>query len=123
MIQLNRQHHHDGFTILELLISITIASLISALVFNIFQQQHNTLRAIDEHEDVDVSTAIMLRQLTHDLSGVWQPITVIEKQKITQGEGATSASGTFAQGGKVRELTFKPMSGALISGQKKQSTR
>lgn len=105
-----------GFTLLELLISITIASLISALVFNIFTQQRNTLHTVDVHEDIDVTTAIMLRQLAHDLAGVWQPISVTEKQKSNEGE--SSASGTFAQGGKVRELTFKPMTGAFVASQK-----
>lgn len=111
--------HKAGFSALELLISIALAALLSTLIFNIFNQQHLTLRAVDEHEDIDTSTAITLRQLAHDLAGVWQPISVLEAKKtVEKKEGEVEEPGAFAAGTKIRELTFKPLPNAFMATEK-----
>ncbi len=110
-----------GLSVLELLISITLAALLSTLIFNIFYQQHNTILAVEEHEDVDVSTAVVLRQLAHDLAGVWQPISVTEAKKtVEKAEGAQEQEkeSTPVSGTKIRELTFKPLTNAFVATEK-----
>lgn len=71
----------QGFSLIELLIAITIASSIMTLLFTTFWQTNKAVRSLDSNIDAHFKIMIMQRQLERDLAGAFVPLTVFEYEK------------------------------------------
>ncbi|MCX5922848.1 MAG: prepilin-type N-terminal cleavage/methylation domain-containing protein [Candidatus Dependentiae bacterium] len=73
----------SGFTLIEILISMAIASMISVMLFMSFGQIGSYVHVVDDYVDVSVKAAIVHQQLEKDLMGVFIPIAAEDQKKTS----------------------------------------
>lgn len=70
-----------GFMLLELLVSMFIASLLAAALFAAFSQTNRAVRTVDDMVDVSYKETVAINQLTKDISGAFIPVQARKKKQ------------------------------------------
>lgn len=84
---------NKGFTLIEMLLVIVLAAIITGMLFGLFSQSSNSMKFIDERIDANTIGAVVLHQLSHDLSGacMLMPRETQPQQPATQPTTPSSA--------------------------------
>lgn len=80
---------NPGFTLVDLLIAITVMAVIMIAVQSVFIFQERTIKAALENREVFVQGQAILDRLTRDLNGLWLP-TAYSGQAMSPQSGTTS---------------------------------
>jgi prepilin-type N-terminal cleavage/methylation domain-containing protein len=77
-----------GFTLIEVIIAITISSMMAVSVFMIFRQMQDSSRRINSIIDLDVEDSVISNQLERDVNGIFVPWMVEDDKKVdSDGDG------------------------------------
>lgn len=72
-----------GFTLIEIVISITLSSIVSLVLYNMLNQSTKVVDNVNSFINLDNKTAILYNQLDRTISGAFCPITELPKSNIS----------------------------------------
>ncbi len=97
--------HRKGFTIIELLIAFTIASLLTGALLTSFFQSNRLVNSLDDYMDIYATVLLVDQQLCKDLAGAFIPRQAIAPPKQKKQEPAQGQAKEASQ----KEAKKKPL--------------
>ena len=91
---------HPGFILIELLVSMVIASMIALALFAGFGQTNRAVQTIDSMVDVSYKQTVAVHQLTKDISGAFIPVQGRKKKQSMSAEALAQEGQEADQKGK-----------------------
>lgn len=70
-----------GFSLIEVLVAMFIASMLAIILFSVFFQSNRTVKIIDNIIDIDMQAVVATHQLEKDISGAFVPRSKKKQKK------------------------------------------
>ncbi len=84
-----------GFTLIEIMIAIVIASVLGGLLVGSFLQSNKTISGINKVVSIESTAATLIHQLSKDISGAFVPMSVqLLKKQLEKEKQSNSAKAT-----------------------------